>query len=581
MWKVVIAYVPSVRKYAWLGLLSFTSLMLGVGLDALYPYLVRQLVDGFVQGQTENLEQTFQWIIWLLVATWGAWCAFDFAVAFFELRVMKDLDERSFVAFQRQSMRFFEGSYVGSLIKKATRFRNSFDGIADTLFFQVGRDLILLAFTLMIFFRERPVLGWLFLGWSVLFLGLSTLLAIVKYPLDEKAAESDSVVGGKLADTLSNAGTVKAYAQEEAEEEHYRKALQENYLLRLRSWMTSVGGSRGLGVLMTGFQILLIWHLIAGHGDGTVSAGDFVFFQSYVLWVMGNLWHFSGAVRRIFQHVADAKEMGEILMQEPEMQDAEDAFPLEMREPRIDFDGVCFAYNGDGRHEVNDLTLTIAAGESLGLVGPSGSGKSTLVKLLLGLYRLKGGVIRIGGQDITEVTQKSLREQIAIVPQEPQLFHRSLRDNIRFARPEALDEEIIVAAKRARAWKFISRLPEGLDTLVGERGVKLSGGERQRIALARAFLADRPILILDEATSALDSVTEALIQEAIAELMEGRTSIVIAHRLSTIMRLHRIVVLQDGQMVEQGTHEELQKKNGLYATLWSHQSGYLINVNGT
>lgn len=581
MWKVLKAYVPSIRRYVWLGVLSVVTLMLGVGLDALYPYLVRELVDGFITGSTDNLERTFQSIVWLLIATWVVWFVFDFVVALFELKVMRDLDERSFAVLQEQSMRFFEGSYVGSLIKQVTRFRSSFEGMADTMFFQVGRDCILLTVTFGIFFWERPALGWLFLGWTLLFLGLSVLIAIVKYPLDEAAAKSDSMVGGKLADTLSNAGTVKAYAQESPERERYRGAVEENYYLRLRSWMTSVCGARGLGVLMTGFQILFIGYLIKGYREGSVTPGDFVFFQSYVLWIMGNLWHFSGAVRRLFQLTADAKEMAEVFSQKPEMQDREDAVRLQMDGSQIDFEGVRFAYNGGGHHEVKDLTLSIAMGESLGLVGPSGSGKSTLVKLLLRLYGLKGGVIRISGQDIAAVTQKSLREQIAVVPQDPQLFHRSLRENIAFACPGASEEEIITAAKRARAWEFIERLPDGLDTLVGERGVKLSGGERQRIALARAFLADRPILILDEATSALDSQKEALIQEAIAELIRGRTCIVIAHRLSTIMRLHRIVVLEEGQMEEQGTHDELLQKNGLYATLWAHQSGGYLTVNGT
>jgi len=242
----------------------------------------------------------------------------------------------------------------------------------------------------------------------------------------------------------------------------------------------------------------------------------------------------------------------------------------------IDFDAVSYKYPDGAENVLDNISLHIPEGQKVGLVGHSGAGKSTIVQLLLRFDDVTSGALRIGGHDIRALTQHDLREHIAYVPQEPLLFHRNLRENIAYGKPDATEDEIITAAKQANAWEFIKSLPNGLDTTVGERGVKLSGGQRQRIAIARALLKDAPILILDEATSALDSESEKLIQSSLETLMKGRTSIVIAHRLSTIAKLDRIIVLEGGTIIEDGTHADLLTKNGIYAKLWKHQSGGFI-----
>ena len=285
-------------------------------------------------------------------------------------------------------------------------------------------------------------------------------------------------------------------------------------------------------------------------------------------------------MQRINRALGDAAEMTRVLDEPRLVADDPDAPELKVTEGAIDFEQLSFAYRdaAAGESVFDDLTLHVAAGQRVGLVGKSGSGKTTLTKLLLRLDDVQGGRVLVDGQDVSRCTQQSLRRQVAYVPQEALLFHRSIRENIAYGRPNATDEQIREAARLANATEFIDRLPRGFDTMVGERGVKLSGGQRQRVAIARAILTDAPILVLDEATSALDSESEALVQEALENLMRGRTSIVVAHRLSTVAALDRIVVLADGEIVEDGTHTQLVEAGGEYASLWSRQTGAFLEA---
>jgi ABC-type multidrug transport system fused ATPase/permease subunit len=329
-------------------------------------------------------------------------------------------------------------------------------------------------------------------------------------------------------------------------------------------------------LLIMGFEYLFVRDMIRQRSEGVFSAGDFVFFQSNLVLMFMFLWMFGHNMRMLLVHFADAREMADIRAQIPEVRDAPDATSLDIGDGEVRFERMNFSYTDNCRQELTDFDLTIKPGQTVAFVGPSGAGKTTLMKVLLRYYDLRSGTIRIDRQDIAKVTQNSLRSNIALVPQQAELFNKTLFANILFARPEATKEEVIEAAKRARIWDRIQQLPDGLNTIVGEDGVKLSGGEKQRIALARAFLANRKLLVLDEATSALDSITEMEIQAAIGELLKGRTSLVIAHRLSTIMNADMIVVMKEGRIVETGTHGQLLAKNGLYATLWEHQSGGYI-----
>jgi ATP-binding cassette, subfamily B, bacterial len=301
-----------------------------------------------------------------------------------------------------------------------------------------------------------------------------------------------------------------------------------------------------------------------------------IFMLAYLQRIGSQLFVLGEIINGYDQAFLDASHMTEMLTQEADVSDKPDAKELSNFQPSITFDKISYKYNDGTDNVINNIGLEIPAGQKVGLVGHSGAGKTTITHLLLRFSDVTSGAIKIDGQDIRDVTQESLRKNIAYVPQEPMLFHRTLRENIAYGKPDATDDEIHEAAQKAHAAEFIDKLPNGYDTVVGERGVKLSGGQRQRIAIARAILKDAPILVLDEATSALDSESEKLIQKALWELMKGRTAIVIAHRLSTIQRMDRILVLENGDIAEQGSHKELLRHKGIYHELWSHQSGGFI-----
>jgi ATP-binding cassette subfamily B protein len=297
---------------------------------------------------------------------------------------------------------------------------------------------------------------------------------------------------------------------------------------------------------------------------------------SYTAAIGHRLWEFQNVLRQYNRAFGDASDMVQILAIPPGITDPEKPEKTRIVRGSIRFENMTFTFRENKKPLFSSLNLHVKAGEKIGLVGHSGSGKTSLTKLLLRFNDVDSGRILVDGQDIRSITQDDLHEHIAYVPQEPLLFHRTLAENIAYGRPDASMREIEAIAKMANAYEFIEKLPEGYDTLVGERGVKLSGGQRQRVAIARAMLKNAPILVLDEATSALDSESEVLIQEALWKLMEGRTAIVIAHRLSTIQKMDRIIVLDHGTIVEEGSHKELIRKGGTYARLWSHQSGGFI-----
>lgn len=578
--KVVFrAYWPSVYKFRWLAFAMVGLMVLTVLNKAASPFLFRGLIDALTVNSIESVLWMLCGFVALHASTQITWYFYDLAIAFFELKAMRDLQQRCFAVVQAQSMRFFENSFSGSLVTAARRFCNNFEGITDAFAYQLGRAFFLMVFTLVVFALEYPGLALVFAIWIVMFCSVSVGIATLRLKRDLLAAEKDSKVGGAFADSFTNEATVKAFAMEFSEQKRFNGVAEDCYQHLKKAWLFGIGLIRVQGLASWLFEIALVSTLVWGWQNGTVKVGDFIFFQTYGLILIEQMWQIGQVSHKVFKSIADAKEMAQIFAEIPEVRDAPFAKPLIVEDGKIEFHNVSFSYidrETRQHHDVHDFSLQIGKGEIFALVGHSGAGKSTLVKLLMRYFDVNSGYIRIDGQDIANVTQVSLRQQIAVVPQQPELFHRTLRENIAFAQTDASEEEIIRAAKRAHAWDFISSLPDGLNTLVGERGVKLSGGERQRIALARAFLADAPILVLDEATSALDSKTEHQIQSAIADLLEGRTCIVIAHRLSTIQRADRIVVMENGSIVEEGTHSELLMQDGVYADLWAHQSGGYI-----
>jgi ATP-binding cassette subfamily B protein len=391
-------------------------------------------------------------------------------------------------------------------------------------------------------------------------------------------AETKTKLSGQLADSITNIMAVKGNAHEELERSRYdvlnRKSLSATNDLMVASTKRDIG----FGIVIVALSGLAFIVLVGGQQWFAVQIGTLVLAITYSTQILNQLWGFNNILRATSRAFGDAYEMTNILQEAHSVVDAPRAKKLKLNKGKIEFKNVAFRH-ADARPDdmlFKDLSFIIKAGEQVGFVGPSGSGKTTLTRLLLRFTDIQSGEISFDGQSIAKVTQQSLRDSVAYVPQEPLLFHRSIRENIAYGKPNASEEEIIKAAKQAHAWEFVKKMPDGLETIVGERGVKLSGGQRQRIAIARAIIKDAPILVLDEATSALDSESETLIQDALGKLMKGRTSIVIAHRLSTIAKLDRIVVLADGEIVEQGTHDQLVLAKGSYSKLWKHQSGGFI-----
>jgi len=426
-----------------------------------------------------------------------------------------------------------------------------------------------------ILFMRNHTLGTLLGVWSVLFIAFQIYVAKFRQPLRVERAQADTEVTATLADAISNQQAIALFSAKTHERNIFNAVNEKWRAATNRLWITDEWIWAGIGLFILAIEAALMFGGIYYWQQGLLTVGDFVLIQAYLLTTFERLVNINRELRGVFSALAEAGEMLEILETPHGVPDLPHAKPLHVSKGELSFNTVAFSFHSD-KPVLKHLSLHIKGGEKVALVGPSGAGKSTITKLLLRLFDVTGGSITIDGQNIKESTQDSLRSAIAFVPQEPVLFHRTLMENIRYGRFDASDEEVFEASKKAHCHEFISSLPEGYTTLVGERGIKLSGGERQRVAIARAILKNAPILVLDEATSSLDSQSEALIQDALLVLMQGKTTIAIAHRLSTIMNMDRIVVLERGDIVATGSHEELLRQGGLYQKLWNIQAGGFI-----
>lgn len=486
------------------------------------------------------------------------------------------LSKLAFSAIINQSMTFHSNRFSGSLTSAVNKIRSAFINLKSNFTWDIYPLILRVISSIGVAAFVCAPFALILLIYTTVYMVVAIITFYKTRHIDAALATAENKQTGQLADAVTNVMSVKSYAREKFETGRFGRATALTKKATFDVAKVSCWRNFAMNLVNTVTFVGLLVLIIMSHDLFGLTITSMVFLYSLSNSLLSTVWSINHILRTINHSFGDAKEMVEIL-DLPYIVDDKTDKPLVVDGGVIEFSHVSFQHQEQKEKLFEDFSLKISSGRSVGLVGISGSGKTTLTKLLLRFADVDKGAIYIDGQDIKDVTQRSLRETIAYVPQESSLFHRSVFENIAYGRPDATDEEVYEAARLANADEFIEHLPDGYDTMVGERGVKLSGGQRQRIAIARAILKDAPILVLDEATSALDSESEALIQEALANLMEGRTSIVVAHRLSTIANLDEIVVLNDGEIVEQGKHSALLKAGGEYAKLWSRQSGAFLD----
>lgn len=490
------------------------------------------------------------------------------------LKMMSDIASDAFHRVQRFSTDWHANSFAGSTVRKVTRGMWALDLLNDTLLVALLPSVVMLVGSTVLLGWHWPMMGLIIAVGSLLFIGQTVMMSLgFVAPAASLANSWDTRLGGSLADAVSCNSVVKAFGAEEREEARLARVVGKWRHRTARTWMRGTFNGTAQNFTLAVLRAAIIGFALHLWSSGQASAGDLAFVLTSFFLLQGYLRDVGMHIRNLQRSVNDMEELVDIQAQPLGVADRSDAEPINIRDGGIEFQRVTFHYGTHAQPLYRDFSVKIRPGERVGLVGHSGSGKTTFVKLVQRLYDVSEGRILIDGQDVAQAGQSSLRSQIAIVQQEPILFHRSLAENIAYGRPGASQAQIEHAAKLASAHDFIQRLPKGYGTLVGERGVKLSGGERQRVAIARAFLADAPILILDEATSSLDSESEVLIQEAMERLMVGRTTLIIAHRLSTVRALDRLLVFDRGKIVEEGRHEALVRlEGGIYRRLFERQA---------
>lgn len=562
------------RKYPWTIFVLIFSLLGAVTTEAFGPYFYKQLFD--LLGSSGSLGQLVAVVFKILsvaVISWVFWRIASFTNNIFQPRVMRDIVNTCFKYMNDHSFNFFSNNFAGSLVKKVGRFERAFEDITDQLYWSLAPTILKISLVVGVLFFVRPVFAFAVLIWLVFYVGFSIGFAIYKLKYDVENAELDTKVGGRLADTITNNINLKLFGGNKRELQSFGSLTQQQYLTRKWTWDLSSTNEAIQGGLFVILEFTLLSIAVRLWNQGFLTLGDFALLQGYMVQMFGRLWDLGRQIKNIYSRLGDAEEMTTILLTPHEIKDKPNAGKLKISAGKIEFNNMTFGYSSK-RKIFQNFNLTISPGERVALIGPSGGGKTTIVKMLFRFFDIQSGKITIDDNDISVVTQESLRAALALVPQEPILFHRSLYDNIAYGNPKATRDDIIKAAKSAHCHEFIDKFPDQYETFVGERGVKLSGGERQRVAIARAILKNAPVLVLDEATSSLDSESEYYIQDALKNLMKGKTTIVIAHRLSTIMQMDRIVVIEKGRIKEEGKHEELLKaRQGTYQKLWHIQAG--------
>lgn len=570
-------------KYKWSFYLTFVFYAFRVFFDSVLKAVYFKKIIDVISGPSLPKEIFTSQLIYLVVinililiggyafSRLGAW-----VIVYFQSNLMRELSDYSFGKIIKNSYGFFSNRFTGSLVTKSRRFVRAFEVMHDTLVFNFWDTFIILLGIFVVLFIQAPLVASIFLFWFFIYIIIISFFVKKRMFYDIAKAEADSRVGGRLADVFSNIFALKVFSAKEREKTSFGEVTLSEEKHRNNSWYFGNKQDAVQAGLMTVVQAVVLYLIIKLWIEGSMTTGTVVLIQTYMLIIFDRLWDLGKATTKFMESAADMKEVIDIFEVKPDILEPEKPEISRMKTGNIEFKNVSFVYDS-GQKVFNNFNLKIKSGERIGLVGHSGAGKSTITKLLLRFVDVSAGEIEIDGQDIQAVLQDDLWRTISYVPQEPILFHRTIGENIAYGKPNATKEEIIFAARRAHADEFISTLQNGYETLVGERGVKLSGGERQRVAIARVMLTHTPILILDEATSSLDSISESYIQDAFNELMKEKTTIVIAHRLSTVQKMDKIIVLDKGQIVEQGNHKELLEKDGVYANLWNHQTGGFLD----
>ncbi len=578
LWK----YCKWEKKAFWMVILPMLGAFI---LSPLAPLFYKEFIDLISADVSEDilvsqLWRAAWWYFIFIVLVQIFWKTLEYWLIPLESSIAKKIYHDSFAHILTQSHRFFSGKPSGSIIRMISRLADTTWQFIDTLIFQVLRFIFNIVVILIVLWMQNPYLGLFFSVWMVALALIKWKLWRNNFALNTSVSVASTKISGQISDVFTNAFTVLTCGTQVKEFRTFGLVVSEWTVLQRKMWWQEYRIFFTTTFFILILQICSISGLIYLWSEDLITTGIFTLTIIYMWVFIDQAININHIFRGMYRQGADMVEAIGLLSEWAEIRDISSALPLQIQKGEIRFDHISFSYHSEGEAILKNFSLTISPGEKVALVWVSGSGKSTLLKLLFRLYDLDEGIISIDGQNISQVTQESLRQSMSIVPQEPVLFHRSIAENIAYASgqtdwPNLF--EIERAAKLAHAHEFIRALPDGYETLVGERGVKLSWWERQRIALARAILANKSLLVLDEATSALDSMSEKYIQDSLHEVMKGRTSIVIAHRLSTIKQMDRIVVMDKGEIIEEGTHEELiGDKKSAYKKLWDIQTGDMI-----
>jgi ATP-binding cassette subfamily B protein len=573
-WQVIRRY-----KISFFAVIVLTILF--SALDVYVPLQYLKLWDVLSTNDFSVVDEAKSIILLVFILKLSGWAirrTSGFCLAYFEASTMAGLREQAFSYMIGHSHSFFANNFGGSLTQRINKYTRSFEKLMDKMMIE-GLPLIVRGTgTVFAIYAFLPKYSYILGIFCVVF--LSTAFIYIRYKLkyDIIASEADSKTVGALSDSISNQSSVQLFTGHEYEKERTQNVIQDQRKKVTFNWYLWEGLAAIQSFYIVAVEFIVFWLAIGDWQLSLISLPLMILLQNYLFRLVDSMWSFGSIVRTYYESFADAEEMIVILNTPYEVLDQAKK-DLKNVKGEVSFENVTYVYDNNNSKVLDNFSLTIPAGQKVAIIGSSGAGKTTFVRLLMRLFNLNSGKILIDGVDISEISQENLREKISFVPQEPVLFHRTLMENIRYGRRNATDEEVFEAAHMAHCDDFIDKLPNGYETFVGERGVKLSGGERQRVAIARAILKNSPILILDEATSSLDSHSESLIQDALHKLVQGKTTIVIAHRLSTIREMDRIIVVEKGKIIEDGTHEKLIKQEkGLYKKLWDLQAGGFKNT---